>query len=41
MQEMPQYAPADEYMHTAWGSTGAHIARLLQVKTNIIQSFKP
>ncbi len=39
--EIDKFAPAEEYMRTVWSNTGAYITKLLHVKANIIQSFKP
>lgn len=38
--ELEQFSPADTYMQTTWGNTSEYIAKLLQLKSQIIQSFK-
>jgi len=40
LQQMEKFVPAEEYMRSTWGNTSTYIAKLLQVKANIIQSFK-
>jgi hypothetical protein len=38
--ELEQFSPADTYMQTTWGNTSEYIAKLMQLKSQIIQSFK-